>query len=411
MTNSTGVSSSEVRGYSMLAFDAAAGLVGLVESMHHNIARASGFAGTPSRERMSGVSGWVYRGVRGAIRLAGRGIDAPLRQLAPLLGEASPSPDREAVRAALNGVLGDHLVATGNPLAIPMRLRHDGRFLRLDAKSSMADISPPNGRLAILAHGLGLNDRHWSRKGHDHGAALARDLGYTPLYLHYNTGLHISQNGRAFAELLEALLAQWPAPVEELVIIGHSMGGLVSRSACHYGAVAGHDWPRHLRKLVFLGAPHHGAPLERGGQWIDLTLGKSPYTAPFTRLGRIRSAGVTDLRYGNLLDEDWEGRDRFEHRGNSRQAVPLPASVECFAIAATTGNRVGDVHDRLLGDGLVPLKSALGHHKEPHRAVPFAAHRQWVGYAMNHLDLLDRQEVYERIRDWLSPGGSAPTGP
>jgi hypothetical protein len=409
MTNTTGVSSSEVRGFSMLAFDAAAGLVGLVESMHHNIARAPGFLGAPSREPMSGVAGLLYRGVRVAIRLAGRGIDVPLAQLAPLLGEASPSPDREAVHAALNGVLGDHLVATGNPLAIPMRVRHNGHFLRLDAKSLAASISRPSGRLAVLVHGLGLNDRQWNRKGHDHGAALARDLGYTPLYLHYNSGLHISINGRAFAELLNALVAQWPEPVEELVIIGHSMGGLVSRSAYHYGAVAGHDWPQRLQKLIFLGTPHHGAPLERGGQWVDLTLGKSPYTAPFARFGRIRSAGVTDLRYGNLLDQDWEGRDRFEHRGDARQAVPLPASVECFAIAATTGNRIGDVHDRVLGDGLVPLKSALGRHKEPHLALPFAAHRQWVGYAMNHLDLLGRQEVYERIRNWLSPGGSVPT--
>ena len=408
MTNKAGVSSSELRGYSMLAFDAAAGLVGLVESMHHNIARAPGFLKMPPQEPTSGVTGLVYRGVRGAIRLAGRGIDASLAQVGRLVGEASPSPDREAVLAALNGVLGDHLVATGNPLAIPMRVRHDGQFLRLDSKSLAASISRPSGRLAVLVHGLGLSDRQWSRKGHDHGAALARDLGYTPVYLHYNSGLHISINGRAFAELLDALVAQWPAPVEELIIIGHSMGALVSRSAYHYGAVAGHDWPRRLDKLIFLGAPHHGAPLERGGQWVDLTLGKSPYTAAFTRLGRIRSAGVTDLRYGNLLDQDWEGRDRFEHRGDTRQAVPLPERVQCFAIAATTGNRVGDVHDRVLGDGLVPLKSALGRHKESHRALSFAAHRQWIGYAMNHLDLLDRQEVYEQIRNWLSPGGSVP---
>ena len=409
MTNAIGVSSSELRGYSMLAFDAAAGLVGMVESMHHNIARAPGFFGTPSRERTSGITGLVYRSVRGAIGLAGRGVSSLLAPLDRLLGEASPSREREAVRAALNGVLGDHLAATGNPLAIPMRVRHGGQFLPLEAKSLAAGVSRPSGRLAVLVHGLALNDRHWNRKGHDHGAALARDLGYAPVYLRYNTGLHISVNGRAFAELLDSLLAQWPAPVEELVIIGHSMGGLVARSACHYGAVAGHDWPRRLDKLIFLGAPHHGAPLERGGQWVDLAIGKSPYTAPFTRLGRIRSAGVTDLRYGNLLDEDWEGRDRFEHKGDARRAVPLPERVQCFAIAATTGKRVGDLRDRVLGDGIVPLSSALGRHKEPRFALSFAADRQWVGYGMNHLDLLGRQEVYEQIRSWLGPGGDAPT--
>ena len=203
-----------------------------------------------------------------------------------------------------------------------------------------------------------------------------------------------------------SLLAQWPTPVEELVIIGHSMGGLVARSAYHYGAVAGHDWPRRLDKLIFLGAPHHGAPLERGGQWVDLTLGKSPYTAPFTRFGRIRSAGVTDLRYGNLLDEDWEGRDRFEHTGDARQAVPLPASV-CSASPSPRRPASGSATfvTGSSATGFVPLNSALGRHKEPHLALSFAAHRQWIGYAMNHLDLLGRQEVYEQIRNWLSPGG------
>jgi len=379
-----------------------------VESMHHNIARAPGLVGTPSREPASGIAGLVYRSVRGAIGLAGGGLDALLAQLGPWLGEGSPAPGetspshgREAVVAALNGVLGDHLVATGNPLAIPMRLRHDGQFLRLDAKSLAASMSGPSGRLAVLVHGLGLNDRHWNRKGHDHGAALARDLGYTPVYLHYNSGQHISINGRAFAELLDVALAQWPVQVEELVIIGHSMGGLVARSAYHYGAIAGHDWPRRLHKLIFLGTPHHGAPLERGGQWVDLALGKNPYTVAFTRLGRIRSAGNTDLRYGNLLDQDWDGRDRFEHVGDARQAVPLPESVQCFAIAATTGNRAGDLYDRVLGDGLVPLSSALGHHEEPHFALSFAESRQWIGYAMGHLELLDRQEVYGQIRTWL----------
>jgi len=234
-------------------------------------------------------------------------------------------------------------------------------------------------------------------------AALARDLGYTPVYLHYNTGLHVSSNGRAFAGLIEVLLEQWPVAVKELVIIGHSMGGLVSRSACHYGALAGHDWPTRLRKLVFLGTPHHGAPLERGGHWVDVILGVSPYTAPFARLGKIRSAGVTDLRHGNLLDEDWEGRDRFAHAQDLRQPVPLPKRVQCYAIAATTGSRAGDLGDRVLGDGLVPVDSALGRHADPRRALEIPESRQWIGYGMNHLDLLSHPEVYAAMKRWLAP--------
>ncbi|MGB0083954.1 MAG: hypothetical protein WBP94_01075 [Rhodomicrobiaceae bacterium] len=401
MNTSRGISGSDLRGMSRLAFDAIVGVIGLVETMHGNIARRTGFVASPPGETTSGITRLVYRSIRGVTHLAGAGADAALALLEPRLAAQSPTPGREAARAALNGVLGDHLVETANPLAIPMRLRHRGQPLQLQRDSLAAALAPPSGRLAVLVHGLCLNDRQWNRDGHDHGAALARDLGYTTVCLHYNTGLHISVNGRAFADLLEALVAAWPLPLEELAIIGHSMGGLVARSACHYGAAGGHAWPRHLRKLIFLGAPHHGAPMERGGQWLHLALNKSPYTAAFTHLGRIRSAGITDLRYGNLLDGDWQDRDRFEHVGDSRQVVPLPEGVECFAIAATTGSQAGDLRDRLLGDGLVPLNSALGRHEEPHRALSIPEGRQWVGCAMTHLDLLSRRDVYEQMRLWL----------
>ena len=404
MTKPARVSSSQLRGFSMLAFHAGAGLVGLVESMHHNIARAPSVLGPPLREPMGGVSGLVYRGVRGAIGLTGAGIDFFLARLSPLIGDAGPTPGQAAAIAALNGVVGDHLVATGNPLAIPMRLRHRGQELQIEAESLSATIAKPSGRLVVLVHGLCLSDQNWNRNGHDHGVALERDLGYTPMYLHYNTGLHISDNGRDFAEMLEALVAKWPAPVEELAIIGHSMGGLVSRSAYHYGSAAGHDWTRRLTKLIFLGAPHHGAPLERGGQWFNLALGKLPYTVALSQLGRIRSAGITDLRHGSLLESDWEGRDRFEHLADTREPVPLPQGVECFSIAATTGRQVGDFHDRVLGDGIVPLNSALGVHKDPKFTLSFRVDQQLVSYETNHLGLLDRQDVYQQIKAWLRPG-------
>jgi len=256
----------------------------------------------------------------------------------------------------------------------------------------------------VLVHGLCRSDLQWHRDGHDHGAVLARELGHTPVYLHYNTGLHTSVNGRAFAGLLETLLAQWPHRVDELAIVAHSMGGLVARGACHYGQVAGHHWLRPLRSMVFLGTPHHGAPLERGGHWVDEVLGATPYAAPFARLGKVRSAGITDLRHGSVLDEDWHGRDRFAHGRDSRTPIPLPPGVRCYAIAATTGMQDGDVRDRLLGDGLVPVASALGQHADPERTLRFAKSRQWIGYGMHHLDLLSRPEISARLVRWLAPG-------
>jgi len=197
---------------------------------------------------------------------------------------------------------------------------------------------------------------------------------------------------------MEALLQQWPEPLKEFVILAHSMGGLVSRSAYHYGIAAGQTWPQHLRKLVLLGTPHHGALLERGGNWVNLCLGLSPYTAPFARLGKLRSAGVTDLRYGNLLDEDWQGVDRFEHAGDLRHPVPLPEGVSCYAIAANLADKGGN----LFGDGMVPVNSALGRHEDPRLALSFASSRQWVGYGMNHWDLLSHAAVYAQVKRWIA---------
>jgi len=396
------VSAADLRGLNRLTIDGIAGIVDLVEAMHYNIAKVPGILAEPKRGRTTGITGLVYRGIRGVIGLVGHGLDKLLARLEPLLGERSTWPGREALLAALNGVLGDYLAASSNPLAITMALRRGGIALPGERAPLAAAIPQAGGKLVMLLHGLCMNDLQWMRKGHEHGAALARDLAYTPVYLRYNSGLHISTNGRAFAELLESLVQCWPVPLTEVVLIGHSMGGLVARSACHYGALARHEWVRRVDKLVFLGTPHHGAPLERGGNWVDMLLGSSPYSAPLARLGKIRSAGITDLRFGNLLDDDWNKRDRFERGGDVRLAVPLPEGIACYAIAATTGKKPGDLTDTLIGDGIVPLESALGRHTNPRLALNFDESRQWVARGINHLDLLSRPEVYAQIKRWLA---------
>lgn len=399
------VRASDVRGYGRLAVDGVIELTRLVESMHRNISRVPGVAGAAVLRPGAGVTGLVYRSIRGVTRLVGGGIDAILARLAPLLDEEPSSAVREAVIAALNGVLGDHLAATRNPLAISMRMRRAGRPLELSRDGLAGAIERPRGNIVVLVHGLCRDDLQWCRKGHDHGAALARDAGFTPVYLHYNSGLHVSTNGQAFSEQIEQLLEAWPVPVVGLAILGHSMGGLVARSACHYGAAAGHAWPQRLRKMVFLGTPHHGVPLERGGNWVNVTLDASPYTVALARLGRIRSAGITDLRYGNLLDEDWRHRDRFARSADRRISVPLPEGVQCYAVAASIGKRPRDRRAAPLGDGLVPVRSALGQHPDAALSLAIPESQRWIAYAMGHLDLLNRKPVYERIRRWLlSPG-------
>ncbi|HMD96966.1 MAG TPA: alpha/beta hydrolase [Terriglobia bacterium] len=402
MTSTTPVHASDLVGFSRLALDATAGLADLVEAMHSTIARAPGILDRPAPGPANGTAGLVYETVRAVTRLVGGGVDAIFGPVIHVPGGRHLSPEREAVLAALNGVMGDYLAATDNPLAISMRLRRNGRPLTLERKALAAATPKLTSKLLVLVHGLCMNDLQWTRDGHNHGKALARELGFAPVHLHYNTGLHVSANGRAFADLMEALVKQWPVPLRELAIVAHSVGGLVSRSAYYYGTAAGHLWSRHLRKLVFLGTPHHGSVVERGGNWVNVMLGLSPYSEPLARPGKIRSAGITDLRYGNLLDEDWEGIDRFEHSGDLRHPVPLPKGVRCYTIAATTGKKVGNRFGELLGDGLVPLNSALGRHKDPRFTLSFAKSREWVGYGMNHWDLLSHPAVYKQIRHWLA---------
>jgi pimeloyl-ACP methyl ester carboxylesterase len=369
--------------------------------MHRNISRVSPIVGKVNAGRTKGITGFVYRSVRGVTRLVGVSLDVALTKLNPLLSteinKRIPLAQREAVLAALNGVLGDYLVATNNALAIPIQLRQHGEPLQLTKKSLEAQFKRNNGRLLILVHGLCMNDLQWAREGHDHGVSLAADLGYTPLYLHYNSGQHVSTNGKQFAETLESLNKSWPVPIKEMVIIGHSMGGLVSRSACHYAKQSKHTWPKHLKKLFFLGTPHHGAPLERAGNWLDILLGISPYSEPLARLGMVRSAGITDLRYGNLLDEDWSRRN-----GEARTAVPLPKGVKCFAIAATMQQEPKASAKRLLGDGLVQVRSALGEHADGVQTIAISSTRKKIFFSTNHFEILSSTLVCDQLYDWLT---------
>jgi pimeloyl-ACP methyl ester carboxylesterase len=405
------IRSTDLRGAARLATDATAGLADLVEALHERIARVPGLSPKRLDGRTTGLTGLVYKTIRGATRVVGGSIEALLGLLAPVLDVKDDGvPEREALIAALNGVLGDYLAATDNPLATPMALRRNGKALMLEPAALSAALPDAGGGVLVMIHGLCMTDRQWLRDGHDHGAALARELGLTRIDVHYNSGLHVSINGHALAQQLERLAEAWPQPLQRLVIVGHSMGGLLARSALHYGAVAAHRWRAKVGDAVFLGTPHHGAPLERAGHWVDILLGATPYAAPFARLGKVRSAGITDLRHGNLLDEDWVGRDRFGRGADRRQPVPLPSDVRCFAVAASIGQEhqgAGALKERLIGDGLVPLDSALGRHRDPARTLAFAPERQWVGYGIGHLGLLSRPEVCAQMVRWLSPRNPA----
>ena len=218
---------SDLRALAQLATQATAGITRIVEGVHQSVWDTLGVKGGHLSGQTGGLTGMVYRSVHGVNRLVGKGIDTALARLLPALdpGDAThaATPEREAVLAALNGVLGDRLAADHNPLATPMTLRYQGRALDWQTPPAPAEVS---GKILLLVHGLCMNDLQWQTE-HDglpvnHGTALAQALGYTPVYLRYNSGLHTSQNGHELSWQLGQLVSKWPVPVEEITIVAHS---------------------------------------------------------------------------------------------------------------------------------------------------------------------------------------------
>ena len=403
---------SDLLGVAQLATQATMGVTQIVEGVHQSVWSTLGVPGGPAPGQTGGLTGLVYRSIAGTTRLVGRGAELALSRLQPVLeatvADKPGTPEREAVLAALNGVMGDWLEKSGSSLATPMTLRWNGAPLEL---GQALRVSAAKRNVVLLIHGLCMNDLQW-RTSHvgevvDHGQNLATALDATPLYLRYNTGLHVSQNGHLLAQQLEQMLSCWPMGPPELTVVAHSMGGLLIRSAVNDAMARSQRWPGQLKNIVFLGTPHHGAPLERAGHWIDLLLGSNRWSAPFHRLTQLRSAGITDLRYGFVTDDDWQGKERFRRAPDQRLVVPLPAHVACYAIAATTAGQRSLLADRLVGDGLVPLHSALGQHANAARTLRFAKSAQHILYRTNHMQLLSSPAVGAQLLAWLRPGSAS----
>lgn len=407
---------SDLKGVAQLATQGTLGVTSIVEGAHQAVWGTLGLPGGKEPGTTRGITGMVFKSIQGITKLVGHSAEAVLTHLHPMLesfdADKEETLERVSVLSALNGVIGDELKASNNPLATPMTLRHQGRPLEWPLTTQ-----PPlvNGKILLMVHGSCMNDLQWNTKTADaspldHGAELADALGYTPVYLRYNTGLHTSQNGRELNTQLQQLTKHWPVPVEEITIVAHSMGGLVSRSAMHYAqntdesSDTGSQWSALLKNVIFLGTPHHGAPLEKAGNWVDVILGSTPYTQPYAKLGQIRSAGITDLRYGNVVDEDWQDQDRFERKTDSRQHTALPSGVQCFTVAATVASHRCSLADQLVGDGLVPLKSALGQHNNRLQSLNFAKSARCIAYNMNHMELLSKPEVTQQMLFWLTNG-------
>ncbi len=389
---------SDLQGLTRLLTEVTVGITNLVEAMHQRIVHPPFLPSTPIQHAITGIADITYRQVRWGAQFVGRGLDHVLGQWGAVSDDVSTTDEREAIRAVLNGVIGDYLEKKDNPLQIRMCFRYHSEEISPGSNNLNKAYPTINGNILLMIHGLCMNDTQWTREEHNHGESLAKELGMTPIYLRYNSGRHISSNGQELNDLLEELVSNWPVPVKELVMVTHSMGGLLARSALYYGEKQHTTWPEHLRKLIFLGTPHHGAQLERTGNYLDTILEAIPYAKPFARLGKVRSAGITDLRYGNLIEEDWQGMDRFDLRGDQRQIIPLPRQIDCYSVAAVMGNE-SDFLSETVGDGLVSLVSAWGQHRDPNRVLSFED--TWVTYQTNHFELLGKPEVFTRMKAWL----------
>jgi hypothetical protein len=420
------VRGSELQAASELAAEGAGGLAGQVRDLHAAIARrvfgALRVAGVAFRP-VGAVAGPVRlvhdAAAAGAYGAASRVAAEGLRAIGRVAAAGAPpdapgldaTPGGRLALGALCGVLGDRLERRGNPLAVEMSVRQNGAAVELQESGLAAAFPDATPRLAVFIHGLCENEDAWriySARRATYGHHLRTQLGFTPIYLRYNSGRHISENGRALAALLARLVDAWPAPVAEIALIGHSMGGLVARSACHYGQAS--QAVRRVRHVVSLGSPHFGANLERAAHAAAAALARVPETRPLAEGLKLRSAGITDLWAGYLTDEDWAGYDPDAFGRPAACEVPYAEHADHRFVAATLTRDPDAALGRALGDLLVTRPSAWAQPRR--RPLPFAVnHYLCIGPA-HHFDLLGDAAVAERLVGWLGrPRPALPAAP
>jgi pimeloyl-ACP methyl ester carboxylesterase len=399
----------EVTALGELAGSAASSMTSQIRDMHRGIAartfNAIGTAAAPVQLIHDAIAERAYDATRVATAALLRGGARAISLTRP---EDAPSIER-SVRGrlavgALNGVFGDGLHEQGNALALRMTLRRGGGDLEITPAALAEAFGDATPRLAVFVHGLCETDDAWKLGADRHvpyGARLQTELGYTPLYLRYNTGRHVSENGRELAHVLEEVVRCWPVEVCEIALIGHSMGGLVSRSACHYGV--DRSWPSKVAHIFTLATPHHGAPLEKAATAATAALARLPETRGFARALAARSSGIKDLGHGYLVDEDWLEHDPTAFVQQAGSEIPFLDSANHYFVSATVSRDLDAPVGRIVGDLLVLHSSAWAHRQRGERMRFPVEQYHHVGGA-HHFDLLNHPAIYAQISKWLAGG-------
>ena len=348
-----------------------------------------------------GLTGRIYGTIRHIMLTVGDNLASMLRLYKNFIVQKSVQPLPDSLKKlvnVINGVMGDHLVNNQNALAVPMLLYTQ------DGKPHSEVLS---GRIAILCHGLCMSHLSWqTQAGNNLGEAIHNSQpDTTVLYLDYNTGRRISRSGHRFSQLLQELVDHHPN-ISQIDLIGHSMGGLVARSALFYGEQERLDWIKRVGNLITLGSPHHGAVLERIGNYVQDIIAKLPFAGSLAKLGDMRSAGIIDLRHGSIRDADWnalEGRSVLPQ--DFRHPAHLPSGIKTYFVASALiethyDSKVTD----LLGDSLVSVASALGEDDADHALFIPDGHKA-VFYGVNHMNLIHSRRVREQVVEWLLDNG------
>jgi pimeloyl-ACP methyl ester carboxylesterase len=374
----------EVRALGELAGEAVGGMAARIEELHEGIAKRAfdgvGALGSPIKLIHDRIAHDAYNGIRaalsGAVRSGARiyslTLPADTRSL-------ERTPAGRLVVGALNGAFGDRLLERGNALAQGMTVRRATSSIA--ASEAAGEFPDATAKLAVFVHGLCETEDAWflgARLHRPYGMRLQVELGYTPIYVRYNSGRHVSENGRELARLLDELVDTWPVAVEEIALIGHSMGGLVARCACHAGAAQ--RWAGAVRHVFMLGTPHRGAPLEKAANAASERFALLPETRPLASALNLRSVGIKDLGH------DCE--------------VPFLRTANHYFVSATLSREPTALAGRLVGDLLVLPASAWDHGGRGQRLrFPIDNYRH-LGQA-HHFDLLNHPAIYVLIRTWL----------
>lgn len=367
----------DLSGLNQLSREGFVGVTEITESLHQNILSIGGFLN--KNQQTNGLTGFIYRSVRFVANTSFQSADWVIRQVSPLLSEVAENQRRMRWLSMLNGVLGDHLVDTDNPLALPMAMVN-GQY-ECTLQQAAEQWSDTKKKPLLMVHGLCLNEQCWQAPGR-HGEMLAGLAHHAPSYLRYNSGLAIHENGRQLSEYLEKISQQLPAG-QRTDVLAHSMGGLVIRSALHAAQQAAYDWPARVDNLIFLGTPHQGAYLEKTGALGQYLMNISPYSRPFVKLTGRRSQGIQDLNSGRI--------------NTGGRVFALPKHIKTYAIAGLLQKKQAHLAGQLVGDGLVSVASALGHHRKKSRQLNLDKDHQFEMPGVSHMGLLSDQKAQELI--------------